>query len=57
MGEAGLNACPEISQISLTMPNLHYLAIDLTPFSIKNDKELFVPTDAPQGWIEATVVR
>jgi urate oxidase len=57
MGEAALNACPEISRISLTMPNLHYLVIDLTPFNIKNDKELFVPTDAPQGWIEATVVR
>jgi urate oxidase len=57
MGEAALNACPEIRQISLTMPNLHYLVIDLTPFGIQNDKELFVPTDAPQGWIEATVVR
>src|SRR5580693_3619590 len=57
MGEAALNACPEISRISLTMPNLHYLVIDLTPFHIKNDKELFVPTDAPQGWIEATVAR
>ena len=57
MGEAALNACPEISRISLTMPNLHYLVIDLSPFHIQNDKELFVPTDAPQGWIEATVVR
>lgn len=57
MGEAALNACPEISRISLTMPNLHYLMIDLTPFHIKNDKELFVPTEAPQGWIEATVAR
>ena len=57
MGEAALNACPEIIQISLTMPNLHYLVIDLTPFNIQNDKELFVPTEAPQGWIEATVAR
>jgi urate oxidase len=57
MGEAALEACPEISQISLTMPNLHYLVIDLTPFKIANDKELFVPTDSPQGWIEATVAR
>jgi urate oxidase len=57
MGEAALNACPEIKQISLTMPNLHYLVIDLTPFGIQNDKELFLPTDTPQGWIEATVVR
>jgi len=57
MGEAALNACPEISQISLTMPNLHYLLIDLRPFDRKNNNELFVPTDAPQGWIEATVER
>jgi urate oxidase len=57
MGEAALNACPEISEVSLTMPNLHYLLIDLAPFKIINDKELFVPTDAPQGWIESTVVR
>src|SRR6202162_1258324 len=57
MGEAALNACSEISQISLTMPNLHYLVIDLKPFNIKNDKELFVPPDAPQAWIESTVVR
>jgi urate oxidase len=57
MGEAALNACPEISEVSLTMPNLHYLLIDLAPFRINNDKELFVPTDAPQGWIEATVAR
>jgi urate oxidase len=57
MGEAALNACPEINEISLTMPNLHYLLIDLTPFKVNNDKELFVPTDAPQGWIEVTVSR
>ena len=57
MGEAALEACAEVSQISLTMPNLHYLLIDLRPFDRKNDNELFVPTDAPQGWIEATVCR
>jgi hypothetical protein len=33
------------------------LLIDLTPFKVNNDKELFVPTDAPQGWIEVTVSR
>ena len=57
MGEAALEACSEVSQITLTMPNLHYLLIDLRPFNRKNDNELFVPTDAPQGWIEATVSR
>jgi urate oxidase len=57
MGEAALKACSEISRISLTMPNLHYLLIDLRPFDRANNNELFVPTDAPQGWIEASVVR
>jgi urate oxidase len=57
MGEAALTACSEISRISLTMPNLHYLLIDLMPFGRANHNELFVPTDAPQGWIEASVAR
>jgi urate oxidase len=57
MGEAALKACPEITRISLTMPNLHYLLIDLKPFDRANNNELFVPTDAPSGWIEATVAR
>jgi urate oxidase len=57
MGEAALTVCSEIGRISLTMPNIHYLLIDLRPFDRKNDNELFVPTDAPQGWIEATVER
>ncbi len=57
MGKAALAACPEIEQISLTMPNLHCLLIDLSPFHRKNQNTLFLPTDAPQGWIEGTVAR
>jgi urate oxidase len=57
MGKAALAACPEIEQISLSMPNLHCLLIDLAPFQRKNQNTLFLPTDAPQGWIEGTVTR
>jgi urate oxidase len=57
MGTAALASCSEISQVSLTMPNLHCLPIDLKPFGLENKNEIFVPTDAPQGWIEATIVR
>ncbi len=57
MGEAALAACPEISQVDLAMPNKHYLLIDLTPFGLKNKNEVFTPTDAPHGQIEATVSR
>ena len=57
MAAAALASCPEISRVSLTMPNLHCLPIDLKPFGLENKNEIFVPTDAPQGWIEATIVR
>jgi|GraSoi_2013_60cm_1033757.scaffolds.fasta_scaffold39031_4 urate oxidase len=57
MGKAALAACSEIDRISLTMPNLHCLLIDLAPFRRPNQNTLFLPTDAPQGWIEGTVAR
>jgi urate oxidase len=57
MGKAALAECSEIERISLTMPNLHCLLIDLSPFHRQNQNTLFVPTDAPQGWIEGTVAR
>ncbi len=57
MAAAALASCPEVNMVSLTMPNLHCLPIDLKPFGLENRNEIFVPTDAPQGWIEATIVR
>jgi urate oxidase len=57
MGLAALNRCPEISDVNLVMPNLHCLLIDLKPFGQTNPNALFVPTDAPHGLIEATIVR
>jgi urate oxidase len=57
MGEVALQAAPEISQITLSLPNQHCLLVDLSPFGIENQDELFVPTDAPQGLIEGTVSR
>jgi len=57
MAEAALRACPEIESITLTMPNLHCLPIDLSRFGRTNRHELFVPTDEPHGYIEATISR
>jgi urate oxidase len=57
MGEAALAAAPEISQIRLTLPNQHCLLINLAPFGLENENELFVPTDEPHGQIEGTVSR
>ena len=57
MAGAALAACAEIDSITLTMPNLHCLLVDLTPFGRTNRQQLFVPTDEPHGYIEATVSR
>jgi urate oxidase len=57
MATAALEACPEIARVTLAMPNLHCLPIDLTRFGRTNRHELFVPTDEPHGDIEATVSR
>jgi urate oxidase len=57
MGEAALEACPEISRIHLAAPNKHCLLIDLKPFGEGNENEVFLPTDEPHGQIEATVAR
>jgi urate oxidase len=57
MGKAALDAAPEIARIHLSMPNLHHLLADLTPFGLDNPNHIFVPIDEPHGTIEATVER
>jgi urate oxidase len=57
MGEAALQAAPEISKVSLAMPNKHCLLVNLAPFGLDNPSEIFVPTDEPHGQIEGTVTR
>jgi urate oxidase len=57
MGNAALDAAPEIARIKLTMPNLHHLLADLSPFGQDNPNHIFVATDEPHGYIEATIER
>jgi urate oxidase len=57
MGKAALDAAPEIARIHLTMPNLHHLLADLSPFGQDNPNHIFVPIDEPHGTIEATIER
>lgn len=57
MGQAALDAAPEIASIKLTMPNLHHLLADLSPFGQDNPNHIFVPIDEPHGYIEATIQR
>ena len=57
MAEAALKAVPEVSEIELTMPNIHCLLVDLSRFGQDNPNEIFVPTDEPHGYIEARIRR
>jgi urate oxidase len=57
MGKAALIAAPELTRITLTMPNLHHLLADLSPFGQDNPNHVFIPIDEPHGTIEATVER
>jgi urate oxidase len=57
MGEAVLEARPEVQRISFSLPNKHHLLYDLSRFGIENDHEIFQATDEPYGLIEGTVER
>lgn len=57
MGETALAAAPDIVEIKLTMPNIHYLPIDLSRFGLETHHQLFLPTDEPSGHIEARLRR
>lgn len=57
MGVAGLDAVPEIAEITLACPNKHYLLANLAPFDMDNPNHVFVATDEPHGQIECTVGR
>jgi urate oxidase len=57
MGKAVLEAHPEITEIALSAPNKHHFVVDLSPFGLTNDNEVFHAADRPYGLIQATVTR
>jgi len=57
IGKNILEVCKEVSEISLTMPNKHYLPFNLEQFGMENNNEIFISTDEPYGLIEAILKR
>ena len=57
MGKAVLEAHPEIEELRLSAPNRHHFQVDLTPFGLGNEGEVFHADDRPYGLIECTVAR
>ncbi|NMO51338.1 urate oxidase [Actinoplanes sp. TBRC 11911] len=57
MGSRVLQTRPEIAEIRLALPNKHHYLVDLSPFDLDNDNEVFIVGDRPYGLIEGTVTR
>src|SRR5260370_27084111 len=57
MGEAALAVVPEISEISMACPNMHFIPMNLSAFRMDNNNDVFLPTDEPHGQIECTMGR
>jgi urate oxidase len=57
MGRAVLESVPEVAEITLSAPNKHHFVVDLAPFGLTNENEVFFAADRPYGLIQATVTR
>jgi urate oxidase len=57
MGDAVLQGVETVDEISLTMPNLHYLPVNMTPFGLENNNEVFVASGDAYGYITGTLRR
>jgi len=57
MGEALLARVPEIDTVSFVMPNQHRILVNLQPFGLSNENEIFTATSEPFGLIKGTVTR
>ncbi len=56
IGERVLAAVPELCEVRLTLPNKHHFLVDLAPFGLSNDNEVYVAADRPYGLIEGSVL-
>jgi urate oxidase len=57
MGERLLIQDERIDEVRLALPNRHHFVVDLKPFGLSNDNEVFYAADRPYGLIEGTVAR
>jgi len=57
MGEQVLKTHDAVAEIRFSAPNKHHFLVDLAPFQLANDGEVFIAADRPYGLIEATVQR
>uniref|UniRef100_A0A8D1J7A0 Uricase n=1 Tax=Sus scrofa TaxID=9823 RepID=A0A8D1J7A0_PIG len=52
-----LGQVPEIEDMEISLPNIHYLNIDMSKMGLINKEEVLLPLDNPYGRITGTVKR
>lgn len=57
MGRAVMEKYPAVAEFRISCPNKHHFLVDLSPFGLTNDNEVFFAADRPYGLIEATLCR
>jgi urate oxidase len=56
MGSAILADVPSACEVRLALPNRHHYLVDLAPFGLTNDREVYNAGDRPYGLIEGHVL-
>jgi len=56
MGSAVLADVPSACEVRLVLPNKHHYLVDLAPFGLANDREVYNAGDRPYGLIEGNVL-
>ncbi len=56
MGSRVLATRGEVCEVRLELPNKHHYLVDLAPFGLDNDNEVYFAADRPYGLIEGTVL-
>src|SRR5207245_10763136 len=57
MGEAALDARPEVAEVRIAMPNKHHFAVDLSPFGLATESEALYSSHRPYGLIACKLSR
>jgi len=56
IGSTLLDVVAGICEVRLALPNKHHYIVDLAPFGLENDREVYLAGDRPYGLIEGSVL-
>jgi urate oxidase len=56
IGAALIEELPSVCEVRLSLPNKHHYIVDLAPFGLENEREVYLAGDRPYGLIEGTVL-